>query len=88
MSASRFIRPFARAAFARPAVFASSKAVVAPFTPSLNAQLQQKKNNAAVPADKMVRLASTLVLGWHIAVDSPPSHSAVVNAVVGNAEDA
>jgi hypothetical protein len=45
------IRPFARA-LQRPAVFASSKQVVAPFTPSFNAQLQKKES--VVPADKMV----------------------------------
>jgi hypothetical protein len=51
MSSARLIRPFARA-FQRPAVFASSKQVVAPFTPSFNAQLQNK--TSVVPADKMV----------------------------------
>merc|ERR1711939_1223955 len=51
MSSARLIRPFARA-FARPSVFSSSKAAVAPFTPSFNAQFQ-KKNNAVVPVEKM-----------------------------------
>ncbi|KIV99808.1 uncharacterized protein PV09_08612 [Verruconis gallopava] len=52
MSSSRLIRPFARA-LQRPALFGASRSVVAPFTPSFNAQLQTKKNTNGLPADKM-----------------------------------
>jgi len=63
MSSARLIRPFARA-LQRPAVFGTPKQVVAPFTPSFNAQLQKKNN--VVPADKMVRghAHGVTVLGW------------------------
>ena len=65
MSSARLIRPFARA-FQRPIARASlSTKSIAPFTPSVTAQLQgktQKKTTPApapeiygIPIDKMVR---------------------------------